>query len=68
MSVSNRVPPRRDAMPATRGTNVYLADPNLEFVCSAVMTTEDQARARPHLIAMSEVAGGELYVKRWLRP
>ena len=27
MSVSDRVPPRSDAMPTTRGTNFYLADP-----------------------------------------
>jgi len=32
MSVSDRVPPRRDAMPTTRGTNFYLADANLAFV------------------------------------
>ena len=32
MSVSDRVPPRSDAMPTTRGTNFYLADANLAFV------------------------------------
>jgi hypothetical protein len=44
MSVSDRVPPRSDAMPTTRGTNFYLSDPNLEFVCSTVMRAEDLAR------------------------
>jgi hypothetical protein len=43
-----------------RGTNFYLADPNLEFVCATVMTAEELARARPHLVAMGEVASGEL--------
>jgi acyl-CoA dehydrogenase len=49
-----------DGMPSTRGTNFYLADPNLAFVCATVMAADDLARARPHLIAMGEVAGGEL--------
>ena len=35
MSVPDRASPRSDAMPTTRGTNFYLADPNLEFVWSA---------------------------------
>ena len=52
--------PLPDAMPTTRGTNFFLADPNLEFVCASVMAAEDLARARPHLVAMGEVAGGEL--------
>jgi hypothetical protein len=52
--------PPADGMPTTRGTNFYLADPNLAFVCAGVMTPDDLARARPHLIAMGEVAGGEL--------
>ena len=60
MSASDRVPPHSDAMPTTRGTNFYLVDPNLEFVCSTVMTAQDLARARPHLRALGEVAGGEL--------
>jgi acyl-CoA dehydrogenase len=49
-----------DGMPSTRGTNCSLADPNLAFVCASVMPADDLARARPHLIAMGEVAGGEL--------
>ncbi len=48
-----------DGMPSTRGTNFYLADPNLAFVCASVRPADDLARARPHLIAMGEVAGGE---------
>ena len=49
-----------DGMPTTRGMNFYLADPNLAFVCASVMRPDDLARARPHLLAMGEVAGGEL--------
>jgi alkylation response protein AidB-like acyl-CoA dehydrogenase len=60
MSVPDRASTRSDAMPTTRGTNFSLAEPNLEFVCATVMTAEDLARARPHLVAMGEVAGGEL--------
>jgi hypothetical protein len=52
--------PPADGMPTTRGTNFYLADPNLAFVCATVMRPEDLERARPHLTAMGEVAGGEL--------
>ena len=52
--------PPADGMPTTRGTNFYLADPNLAFVCATVMQPDDLARARPHLVAMGEVAGGEL--------
>jgi alkylation response protein AidB-like acyl-CoA dehydrogenase len=52
--------PPADGMPTTRGTNFYLADPNLAFVCATVMTPDDLERARPHLTAMGEVAGGEL--------
>jgi hypothetical protein len=47
-------------MPTTRGTNFYLADPNVAFVCASVMEPGDFARARPHLVAMGEIAGGEL--------
>ncbi len=47
-------------MPTTRGLNFFLADPNLAFVSSVVMGEEVFARARPHLVAMGEVAGGEL--------
>jgi alkylation response protein AidB-like acyl-CoA dehydrogenase len=49
-----------DGMPTTRGINFYLADPNLDFVCATVMAPADLARARPHLVAMGELAGGEL--------
>jgi len=52
--------PTNDAMPSTRGLDFYRADPNLEFVCSTVMDAETFARARPHLVAMGQVAGGEL--------
>lgn len=52
--------PPADGMPTTRGTNFYLADPNLAFVCATVMGPADLERARPHLTAMGEVAGGEL--------
>ena len=52
--------PPPDAMPTTRGTNFFLADPNLAFVCATVMRSEDVARALPHLVAMGETAGGEL--------
>jgi alkylation response protein AidB-like acyl-CoA dehydrogenase len=54
------VAPVPDAMPTTRGLNFYLADPNLEFVCSTVMPPDVFARARPHLVEMGAVAGGEL--------
>lgn len=47
-------------MPTTRGTNFFLADPNLAFVCASVMRPDDFARAQPHLVAMGETAGGEL--------
>ena len=47
-------------MPTTRGMNFFLEDPNLQFLCEAVMGAEVFERARPHLIAMGEVAGGEL--------
>jgi alkylation response protein AidB-like acyl-CoA dehydrogenase len=49
-----------DGMPTTRGTNFYLVDPNLAFVCATVMADDDFTRARPHLVAMGEIAGGEL--------
>src|SRR3989338_7248279 len=52
--------PAQDAMPTTRGLNFYLADPNLEFVCSTVMDPATLARARPHLVALGAVAGDEL--------
>jgi alkylation response protein AidB-like acyl-CoA dehydrogenase len=49
-----------DAMPTTRGLNFYLADPNLEFVCSTLLPAADLARARPHLIELGALAGQEL--------
>jgi acyl-CoA dehydrogenase len=52
--------PVSDAMPTTRGLNFYLADPNLEFLCSSVMDAATFARARPHLVEMGAVAGDEL--------
>ena len=53
-------PPAQDGMPGTRGVNFYLADPNLEFVCSTVMEPEVFARARPLLVELGAVAGAEL--------
>jgi alkylation response protein AidB-like acyl-CoA dehydrogenase len=47
-------------MPTTRGLNFYVADPNLEFVCSTVMEPDVLARARPLLLEMGAVAGDEL--------
>ncbi|HEV8586949.1 MAG TPA: acyl-CoA dehydrogenase family protein [Methylomirabilota bacterium] len=47
-------------MPTTRGLNFYVADPNLEFVCSTVMEPDVFARARPLLVEMGAVAGDEL--------
>jgi alkylation response protein AidB-like acyl-CoA dehydrogenase len=47
-------------MPTTRGLNFYLEDPNLEFVCSTVLAPGDLERARPHLVEMGALAGGEL--------
>ena len=55
-----------DGMPSTRGTNFYLADPNRAFVGATVMAADDLARARPHLIAMGGVAGGEPDADAWL--
>src|SRR5215831_16539391 len=50
----------QDAMPTTRGLNFYLEDKNLQFLCELVMDAATFERACPHLIAMGEVAGGEL--------
>jgi alkylation response protein AidB-like acyl-CoA dehydrogenase len=47
-------------MPVTRGLNLYLADPNLEFVCATVMEPDVLARARPLLVELGAVAGDEL--------
>src|SRR5256885_6852618 len=50
----------QDGMPTTRGLNFYVADPNLEFVCSTVMEPEVLARARPLLVEWGPVAGDGL--------
>ena len=52
--------PAPDAMPTTRGLNFFLADPNLQFVCSTVMDPATFERARPHLVEMGALAGDEL--------
>jgi hypothetical protein len=52
--------PAQDGMPTTRGMNFYLEDRNLQFLCESVMDAETFVRARPHLVEMGEVAGGEL--------
>jgi alkylation response protein AidB-like acyl-CoA dehydrogenase len=52
--------PVQDAMPTTRGLNFYLEDKNLEFVCSTVMDAATLERARPHLVELGVLAGGEL--------
>ena len=52
--------PLQDGMPTTRGMNFYLEDRNLQFVCESVMNSATFERARPHLVEMGEVAGGEL--------
>jgi hypothetical protein len=81
MSVPDRASPRSDAMPTTRGTNFYLADPNLEFVCAtrpvadalyhalagALRLAEGQTLQRVRQSAR-ELLVAALYVKRWLRP
>src|SRR5262250_1302510 len=52
--------PAQDAMPTTRGLNFFLDDPNFQFLCESVMGAEIYERARPHLAALGEIAGGEL--------
>jgi acyl-CoA dehydrogenase len=52
--------PAQDAMPTTRGLNFFLEDRNLQFLCETVMGPEVYQRARPHLTALGEIAGGEL--------
>ena len=47
-------------MPTTKGLNFYLEDRNLQFLCESVMGPEVFERARPHLTALGEIAGGEL--------
>ena len=61
MTISTqRAVPAAEAMPTTRGLNFYLADANLQFVCSTVMDPDTLERARRHLIDMGAVAGNEL--------
>jgi acyl-CoA dehydrogenase len=50
----------QDGMPTTRGMNFFLEDRNLQFLCETVMGAATFALARPHLVDMGEVAGGEL--------
>jgi acyl-CoA dehydrogenase len=50
----------QDAMPVTRGLNYFLVDRAFQQLCESVMGPETYALARPHLVAMGEVAGGEL--------
>jgi acyl-CoA dehydrogenase len=50
----------QDAMPVTRGLNYFLVDGGFQQLCESVMGAETYALARPHLVAMGEVAGGEL--------
>lgn len=57
MTVQRAAP---DAMPTTRGLNFYLADPNLEFVCSLLMDAATLERARPHLVELGALAGDRL--------
>jgi acyl-CoA dehydrogenase len=52
--------PAQDAMPTTRGLNFFLEDRNFQFLCEAIMGLEVFERARPHLTALGEIAGGEL--------
>jgi alkylation response protein AidB-like acyl-CoA dehydrogenase len=52
--------PQQDGMPGTRGVNFFVADPNLEFVCSTVMERDVFERARPLLLELGAVAGDEL--------
>ena len=52
--------PAQDAMPVTRGLNFFLADASFQQLCESAMGADTYARARPHLVAMGEVAGGEL--------
>jgi acyl-CoA dehydrogenase len=61
MSLTSPAPePAQDGMPTTRGMNFYLEDRNLQFLCETVMDAATFERARPHLIDLGEVAGGEL--------
>jgi acyl-CoA dehydrogenase len=61
MSLTSKGPePAQDGMPTTRGMNYFLEDRNLQFLCESVMGAATFERARPHLVEMGEVAGGEL--------
>ena len=61
MSLTSKNPqPAQDGMPTTRGMNFFLEDRNLQFLCESVMGAATFERARPHLVEMGEVAGGEL--------
>jgi len=61
MSLTSQNPqPAQDGMPTTRGMNFFLEDRNLQFLCDSVMGAATFERARPHLVEMGEVAGGEL--------
>jgi acyl-CoA dehydrogenase len=53
-------PAAQDAMPTTRGLNYFLVDAGFQRFCESVMGAETYARAHPHLVAMGDVAGGEL--------
>lgn len=52
--------PVQDAMPTTKGLNFYLEDPGFQLLCESVMGPAVFERARPHLIALGEIAGDEL--------
>jgi len=54
------LPPAQDAMPTTKGLNFYLEDSGFQLLCESVMGPAVFERARPHLIALGEIAGGEL--------
>jgi alkylation response protein AidB-like acyl-CoA dehydrogenase len=61
MSMTSKgVQAAQDGMPTTRGMNFFLEDRNLQFLCETVMGAAAFERARPHLVEMGEVAGGEL--------
>ena len=52
--------PAQDGMPTTRGMNFYLEDRNLQFLCETLMDAATFERARPRLVELGQVAGGEL--------
>jgi len=61
MSLTSKGPqPTQDGMPTTRGMNFFQEDRNLQFLCESVMGAATFERARPSLVEMGEVAGGEL--------